>query len=179
MAEKTRNRHLYRPEYNKKGDMPGQVILEKHNGYKEVLNKAALDKSKEIAAEGIVSWSAANWMESEYPYLTRKEADGIGKNLVKKASPLVAGGFYLYGIQENHERFKSPYNAFKADILDVLPISAGMLGGAVGMYFGGPVGAFGIGILMTGVVDYRVEQYKLEIERKEAEGISDEKRANT
>ena len=63
MAEKTRNRHLYRPEYNKKGDMPGQVILEKHNGYKEVLNKAAMDKSKEIAAEGIVSWSAANWME--------------------------------------------------------------------------------------------------------------------
>ena len=56
----------------KKGDLPGQVILEKHNGYKEVLNKAAMDKSKEIAAEGIVSWSAANWMESEYPYLTRK-----------------------------------------------------------------------------------------------------------
>ena len=23
----------------KKGDMPGQVILEKHNGYKEVINK--------------------------------------------------------------------------------------------------------------------------------------------
>ena len=32
----------------KKGDMPGQVILEKHNRYKEALNKAALDKSKEI-----------------------------------------------------------------------------------------------------------------------------------
>ena len=31
----------------------------------------------------------------------------------------------------------------------------------------------------TGVVDYRVEQYKLEIERKEAKDISDEKRANT
>ena len=30
----------------KKGDLPGQVILEKHNGYKEVLNKAAMDKSK-------------------------------------------------------------------------------------------------------------------------------------
>lgn len=44
-----------------------------------MLNKAALDKSKEIAAEGIVSWSAANWMESEYPYLTRKEAEGIEK----------------------------------------------------------------------------------------------------
>ena len=106
MAEKTRNRHLYRPEYNKKGDMPGQVILEKHNGYKEVLNKAALDKSKEIAAEEIASWSAANWMESKYPYLTRKEAEAIGKNLVKKASPFVAGASsYLYGIQENHERF--------------------------------------------------------------------------
>lgn len=60
-----------------------------------------------------------------------------------------------------------------------MPTSAGMLGGAVGMYLGGPVGAFGIGILMTGGVDYRVKQYKLEIERKEAEGISDEKRANT
>ena len=91
----------------------------------------------------------------------------------------VAGASYLYGIQENHEKFKSPYNAFRADVLDILPISAGMLGGAVGMYFGGSVGAFGIGTLMTRVIGYRVEQYKLEIERKEAEGISDEKRANT
>ncbi len=40
------------------------VICEnKRNRYKEVLNKAALDKSKEIAAEEIASWSAANWME--------------------------------------------------------------------------------------------------------------------
>ena len=107
----------------KKGDMPGQVIIEKHNGYKEMLNKAALDKSKEIAAEGIASWSAANWMESEYPYLTRKEAEAIGKNFVKKASPFVAGASYLYGIKENHERFKSPYNAFSADAYDTLPIS--------------------------------------------------------
>ena len=89
--------------------LSNHVIREnKCNGYKEVLNKAALDKSKEIAAEGIVSWSAANWMESKYPYLTRKEVEAIGKNLVKKASPFVAGAFYLYGIQENHERFKSP-----------------------------------------------------------------------
>ena len=133
----------------KKGDLPGQVILEKHNGYKEVLNKAALDKSKEIAAEGIVSWSAANWMESEYPYLTRKEAEAIGKNLVKKASPLVAGAFYLYGIQENHERFKSPYNVFRADILDVLPIVAGG-GAAVIGGFAGPTGAIAAGVLAGG-----------------------------
>ena len=126
--------------------MPGQVILEKHNGYKEVLNKAALDKSKEIAAEGIVSWSAANWMESEYPYLTRKEAEAIGKNLVKKASPFVAGASYLYGIQENHERFKSPYNAFRADILDVLPIVGGTMAGVITSSVGGP----GVG-LFTGI----------------------------
>lgn len=75
--------------------------------------------------------------------------------------------------------FKSPYNAFSADVLDVLPISAGMLGGAVGMYLGGPVGAFCIGTLMTGVISYRGEQYKLGIERKEAGDISDGKRANT
>lgn len=43
------------------------------------------------------------------------------------------------------------------------------------MYLGGPVGAFCIGTLMTGVIGYRVEQYKLGIERKEAEDISDEK----
>ena len=160
MAEKTRNRHLYRPEYNKKGDMPGQVILEKHNGYKEVLNKAAMDKSKEIAAEGIVSWSAANWIESEYPYLTRKEVEAIGKNLVKKASPLVAGGFYLYGIQENHERFKSPYNAFRADILDVLPIVAGG-GAAVIDGFAGPTGAIAAGVLAGGkTATYGVEASK-------------------
>ena len=91
----------------------------------------------------------------------------------------VAGASYLYGIQENHEKFKSPYNAFRADVLDILPISAGMLGGAVGMYLGGPVSAFCIGTLMTGVIGYRVEQYKLGIERKEARDISDEKRANT
>lgn len=79
----------------------------------------------------------------------------------------------------NHERFKSPYNTFSADVLDVLPASAGMLGGAVGMYLGGPVSAFCIGTLMTGVIGYRVEQYKLGIERKESRDISDEKRANT
>ena len=90
MAEETRNRNLYRPEYNKKkGDLPGQVILEKRNGYKEMLNKAALDKSKEIAAEGIVRWSTANWMESEYPYLTRKEAEAIGKKSCEESRPLL------------------------------------------------------------------------------------------
>lgn len=47
------------------------------------------------------------------------------------------------------------------------------------MDLGGPVGAFGIGTLMTGVISYRVEQYKLGIERKETGEISDEKRANT
>ena len=145
----------------KKGDMPGQVILEKRNGYKEVLNKAAMDKSKEIAAEGIVSWSAANWMESEYPYLTRKEAEALGKNLVKKASPLVAGAFYLYGIQENHERFKSPYNAFRVDILDVLPIVAGG-GAAVIGGFAGPTGAIAAGVLAGGggTATYEVEASK-------------------
>ena len=116
--------------------LSNHVIREnKRNGYKEMLNKAALDKSKEIAAEGIVSWSAANWMESEYPYLTRKEAEAIGKNLVKKASPFVAGGYYLYGTQENHERYKSPYNAFRADIYDTLPYhwyNWGMGGSALG-----------------------------------------------
>ena len=108
--------------------LSNHVIREnKCNGYKEMLNKAALDKSKEIAAEGegIVSWSAANWMESEYPYLTRKEAEAIGKNFVKKASPFVAGASYLYGTQENHERFKSPYNAFSADAYDTLPYHLG------------------------------------------------------
>lgn len=36
--------------------LSNHVIREnKRNGYKEALNKAALDKSKEIAAEGIVS----------------------------------------------------------------------------------------------------------------------------
>ena len=150
----------------KKGGLSGQVILEKHNGYKEALNKAALDKSKEIAAEGIASWSAANWMESEYPYLTRKEAEAIGKNLVKKASPFVAGAFYLYGIQENHERFKSPYNAFKADVLDVLPIVAGG-GAAVIGGFAGPAGAIAAGVLAGGTATYGVEAYKQKMEALE------------
>ena len=150
----------------KKGGLSGQVILEKHNGYKEALNKAALDKSKEIAAEGIASWSAANWMESEYPYLTRKEAEAIGKNLVKKASPFVAGAFYLYGIQENHERFKSPYNAFRADILDVLPIVAGG-GAAVIGGFAGPAGAIAAGVLAGGTATYGVEAYKQKMEALE------------
>ena len=152
----------------KKGDMPGQVILEKHNRYKEALNKAALDKSKEIAAEGIVSWSAENWMESEYPYLTRKEAEAIGKNLVKKASPLVAGGFYLYGIQENHERFKSPYNAFSADAYDTLPISAGMLGGAIGGTVMGIPGSIIGFVFATGTATWYVENEKSRWEKDEA-----------
>ena len=99
--------------------LSNHVICEnKRNRYKEVLNKAALDKSKEIVAEEIASWSAANWMESKYPYLTRKEAEAIGKNLVKKASPFVAGASsYLSGYRKTmKDLFKSPYNAFKGDI---------------------------------------------------------------
>jgi len=158
----------------KKGDMPGQVILEKHNGYKEVLNKAALDKSKEIAAEGIVSWSAANWMESEYPYLTRKEAEAIGKNLVKKASPLVAGASYLYGTQENHERFKSPYNAFRADAYDTLPITFGVLGTAVGVAWIGSAGTV-IGPLagITTAVSVELEKQKWEEKEQNQQNKSD------
>ena len=127
--------------------LSNHVICEnKRNRYKEVLNKAALDKSKEIVAEEIASWSAANWMESKYPYLTRKEAEAIGKNLVKKASPFVAGASsYLYGIQENHERFKSPYNAFSADAYDTLPISLGIIGAWWGSALGGPVGGAVLG----------------------------------
>lgn len=91
--------------------LSNHVIREnKCNGYKEMLNKAALDKSKEIAAEGIVSWSAANWMESEYPYLTRKEAEAIGKNFVKKASPFVAGASYLYGVIGQNVLVVNPKN---------------------------------------------------------------------
>ena len=158
----------------KKGDLPGQVILEKRNGYKEMLNKATLDKSKEIAAEGIVSWSAANWMESEYPYLTRKEAEAIGKNLVKKASPFVAGASYLYGTQENHERFKSPYNAFRADAYDTLPISLGYLGGALAVTATGSsiVGIIAAPIIAGGVV-YWVEENKKEWETMEKDKKND------
>ena len=158
----------------KKGDLPGQVILEKHNGYKEMLNKAALDKSKEIAAEGIASWSAANWMESEYPYLTRKEAEAIGKNFVKKASPFVAGASYLYGTQENHERFKSPYNAFRADAYDTLPISLGYLGGALAVTATGSsiVGIIAAPIIAGGVV-YWVEENKKEWETMEKDKKND------
>ena len=158
----------------KKGDMPGQVIIEKHNRYKEVLNKAALDKSKEIAAEEIASWCAANWMESEYPYLTRKEAEAIGKNLVKKASPFVAGASYLYGTQENHERFKSPYNAFRADAYDTLPISLGYLGGALAVTVTGSsiVGIIAAPIIAGGVV-YWVEENKKEWETMEKDKKND------
>lgn len=146
--------------------LSNHVIREnKCNGYKEMLNKAALDKSKEIAAEGegIVSWSAANWMESEYPYLTRKEAEAIGKNFVKKASPFVAGASYLYGTQENHERFKSPYNAFKADAYDTLPITFGVWGTAVGVAWIGSAGAV-IGPLagITTAVSVELEKQKWE-----------------
>ena len=158
----------------KKGDLPGQVILEKHNGYKEMLNKAALDKSKEIAAEGIASWSAANWMESEYPYLTRKEAEAIGKNFVKKASPFVAGASYLYGTQKNHERFKSQYNAFRAGAYVTLPISLGGWGGALVVT---AIGSSIVGIIaapiIAGEIVYWVEENKKAWETMEKDNEND------
>ena len=163
----------------KKGDMPGQVIIEKRNGYKEALNKAALDKSKEIAAERIASWSAANWMESEYPYLTRKEAEAIGKNLVKKASPFVAGAFYLYGIQENHERFKSPYNAFSADAYDTLPISLGLIGAWWGSALGGPVGGAVIGGTISIGASVWVKIEKDKWEQQQSLSVDEEKTSGT
>ena len=49
------------------------------------------------------------------------------------------------GIQENHERFKSPYNAFSADAYDTLPISLGIIGAWWGSALGGPVGGAVLG----------------------------------
>ena len=147
--------------------LSNHVICEnKRNRYKEVLNKAALDKSKEIAAEGIASWSAANWMESEYPYLTRKEAEAIEKNLVKKASPLVAGGFYLYGIQENHERFKSPYNAFS-------------IGAWWGSALGGPVGGAVLGGTISIGASVWVKIEKDKWEQQQSLSVDEEKTSGT
>ena len=56
---------------------------------------------------------------------------------------------YSNGYHVNHERFKSPYNAFRADILDVLPIVAGG-GAAVIGGFAGPTGAIAAGVLAGG-----------------------------
>ena len=155
--------------------LSNHVICEnKRNRYKEVLNKAALDKSKEIVAEEIASWSAANWMESKYPYLTRKEAEAIGKNFVKKASPFVAGASYLYGTQKSHERFKSPYNAFRADAYDTLPISLGYLGGALVVT---AIGSSIVGIIaapiIAGEIVYWVEENKKAWETMEKDNEND------
>ena len=87
---------------------------------------------------------------------------------LKKASPLVAGGFYLYGIQENHERFKSPYNAFSADAYDTLPISAGMLGGAIGGTVMGIPGSIIGFVFATGTATWYVENEKSRWEKDEA-----------
>ena len=155
--------------------LSNHVICEnKRNRYKEVLNKAALDKSKEIAAEEIASWSAANWMESKYPYLTRKEAEAIGKNLVKKASPFVAGASYLYGTQKNHERFKSQYNAFRAGAYVTLPISLGGWGGALVVT---AIGSSIVGIIaapiIAGEIVYWVEENKKAWETMEKDNEND------
>ena len=56
--------------------------------------------------------------------------------------------------------FKSPYNAFRADILDVLPIVAGG-GAAVIGGFAGPTGAIAVGVLAGGGTGtYEVEASK-------------------
>ena len=93
---------------------------------------------------------------------------------MKKASPLVAGAFYLYGTQENHERFKSPYNAFRADAYDTLPISLGYLGGALAVTVTGSsiVGIIAAPIIAGGVV-YWVEENKKAWETMEKDKKND------
>ena len=99
---------------------------------------------------------------------------------MKKASPLVAGGFYLYGIQENHERFKSPYNAFKADVLDVLPIASGAITGLVVGGAGSPIAGLASGVLVEAYFHNRVlmEKNRLEESEKYKESLDNSSLAN-
>lgn len=83
--------------------------------------------------------------------------------------------FYTYkeelvsiGESPNFERFKSQYNAFSADIYNTLPISAGMLGEAVGGTIMGISGLI-IGIVFaTGAATWYVENEKSRWEKDEA-----------
>lgn len=83
--------------------------------------------------------------------------------------------FYTYkeelvsiGEFPNFERFKIPYNAFSADIYNTLPISAGMLGEAVGGTIMGISGLI-IGIVFaTGAATWYVENEKSRWEKDEA-----------
>ena len=83
--------------------------------------------------------------------------------------------FYTYkeelvsiGESPNFERFKIPYNAFSADIYNTLPISAGMLGEAVGETIMGISGLI-IGIVFaTEAATWYVENEKSRWEKDEA-----------
>lgn len=97
----------------------------------EPLREEVISKSKEISVKGTAGWVASNWFESHYPYMTREEAEIAGRSLIKRAGPYVILGNYIYGVQENHERFNSSYDAFKADALDVVPLAGGIITGAV------------------------------------------------
>lgn len=76
--------------------------------------------------------------------------------------------------KENHERFKSPYNAFRADAYDTLPITFGVLGTAVGVAWIGSAGTV-IGPLagITTAVSVELEKQKWEEKEQNQQNKSD------
>lgn len=152
----------------KEGDLPGIIIQGKGTGHSQELNNdrhrdtlrnGILDKSKEIAVESAAGWSAANWLESKYPYLTREEAEAEGKALIKRAGPYIALGTYIHGVQENHARFTSFYDVVKADALDVIPLAGGVLTGVVAGSVNSIIGVMG-GLLVGAYFDEYVNEEK-------------------
>ncbi len=109
----------------------------------------AWDKSGEILASTGLTWGMANWFEANYD-LSREDAETIGKNISSAATKVWGRINYLKSVSDNHQRYKSWQTALKADAYDTLPISAGIIGTAVGGVLGNIPGAFGGGLAASG-----------------------------
>ena len=136
-----------------------------------------LDKSAEIAATGTVSWMSSNWLEAQYGF-SRSEADAIGRNIGNNASTVWGGISYLKSVVENHSRYHSGETSIKADAYDTLPISAGIVGVAVGVWMGGTYVGIASSVATTALTKKYVEDIKIEWKKNEEDSMSSPKKNN-
>ena len=128
----------------------------------------AKEQTGELLASKGIAWSAANWVEAKYDFLSRQEAEKIGEKIGDKALKNWAKFLYVKDVVENHQRFNSWQNALNADGYDMIPLSVGMATTAISAPVKGGT-KFGIGLFFGLLADWYVDKQKSELEIKEVD----------
>jgi hypothetical protein len=137
----------------------------------DAFNEEVKEQTGEVLTSKGVSWSAANWYEANYDYLSRQDAEKLGGNAGKGVVGILMAFSYLKNVEENHQTYSNLKNALEADGFDTMPLFVGIVS-SVALSRYGFVREFLGGVLSGAAIDYYVDKKKEGLKKSEKDNSS-------